>query len=177
MSNIVDVSASLLAFIPAFLFFGGSGFLAVYLCGIVLATRVKASRERIRHFNEGLAWLSQIAMCLMLGLLVTPSSLGATMLPALAVAAVLMFAARPIAVWICLAPMKFRHRERFYIGWVGLRGAVPIFLAIIPVISPGDVSVSFFNIVFVIVVASLVLQGWTIPASARWLRVTSQRDG
>ncbi len=168
--------AGALALFSATAMVGGSGFLAVYLCGIALATRVKASRERIRHFNEGLAWLSQIAMFLMLGLLVTPSELAATMLPALAVAAILMFVARPIAVWLCLAPMKFRHRERFYIGWVGLRGAVPIFLAIIPVISPGDVSVSFFNIVFVIVVASLVLQGWTIPASARWLRVTSRRD-
>jgi len=154
---------------------GGSGFLAIYLCGIVITTRVRGSRERIRHFNEGLAWLGQIGMFLMLGLLVPPSELGATMIPALAVAGVLMFVARPIAVWACLGPMRFRNRERFYIGWVGLRGAAPIFLAIIPVISPGSVSVGFFNIVFVIVVASLVLQGWTIPSSARWLRVSSQR--
>lgn len=168
--------AGALALFSATALVGGSGFLAVYLCGIVVTTRVKGSRERIRHFNEGLAWLSQIGMFLMLGLLVTPSLLGEIMVPALIVAVVLMFVARPIAVWACLAPMRFRNRERFYIGWVGLRGAVPIFLAIIPVISPGSVSVSFFNIVFIIVVASLVLQGWTIPSSARWLRVSTQRN-
>jgi cell volume regulation protein A len=168
--------AGALALFSATALVGGSGFLAVYLCGIVVTTRVRGSRERIRHFNEGLAWLSQIGMFLMLGLLVTPSELGSVMVPALIVAAILMFVARPVAVWICLAPMRFRNRERFYIGWVGLRGAVPIFLAIIPVISPGSVTVGFFNIVFVIVVASLVLQGWTIPSSARWLRVSAQKE-
>ncbi|MEM7446280.1 MAG: potassium/proton antiporter [Pseudomonadota bacterium] len=169
--------AGALAIFSATALVGGSGFLAIYLCGIVITTRVKRSGERIRHFNEGLAWLSQIGMFLMLGLLVTPTELSGIMIPALGVAAILMFIARPAAVWACLGPMRFRNRERFYIGWVGLRGAVPIFLAIIPVISPGSVNVSFFNIVFVIVVASLVLQGWTIPSSARWLRVSGQRSG
>lgn len=154
---------------------GGSGFLALYLCGIVLRAWVKYPSERIIHFHEALAWLSQIIMFLMLGLLVTPHDLGATLVPALMIAAVLMFAARPLAVALCLAPFGFSLRKIGYIGWVGLRGAVPIFLAIIPVISPGPTTESFFNVVFVIVIVSLLLQGWTIPLVARWLDVVQSR--
>ena len=86
------------------------------------------------------AWLSQIVMFLMFALLVTPSDLGATLAPALMIGAILMFIARPMAVFLCLLPFGFRPREHLYVGWVGLRGAVPIFLAIIPVISPGPVT-------------------------------------
>jgi len=150
---------------------GGSGFLAIYLTGLMLAWRLKPARERVVHFNEGLAWLSQILMFVMLGLLLTPSDLGSTLIPALGLALVLIFIARPLAVAICLTPFRFPWRHQLYIGWVGLRGAVPIFLAIIPVISPGPVTVTFFNIVVVIVIASLILQGWTIPLVARWLKV------
>lgn len=150
---------------------GGSGFLALYLCGIVLRSCIRYPAERIIHFHEALAWLSQIVMFLMLGLLVTPRDLGETLLPALIIAAALMFAARPLAVAVCLAPFGFSLKEIVYIGWVGLRGAVPIFLAIIPVISPGPTTEAFFNIVFVIVITSLLLQGWTIPLVARWLGV------
>jgi cell volume regulation protein A len=149
----------------------GSGFLAIYLCGAMLRACLRRPAERVTHFHEGLAWLAQIAMLVMLGLLFTPQELGAVLLPALAMAAVLLFVARPLAVLICLAPFRFPAREQLYIGWVGLRGAVPIFLAIIPVTSPGPMTVSFFNVVFVIVVTSLVLQGWTISAAARWLGV------
>ena len=88
-------------------------------------------------------------------------------------AAVLIFVARPLAVLVCLVPFHFQFREQLYIGWVGLRGAVPIFLSIIPVISPGPTTESFFNVVFVIVIASLVLQGWTIPVVAHWLGVST----
>lgn len=151
---------------------GGSGFLAVYLAGIVLADRLRVA-ERIAHFHDGLAWLCQIVMFTMLGLLVTPSDLGTTFMQAMAAAAVLMFIARPLAVILCLAPFRFPLRDQIYIGWVGLRGGVPIFLAIIPVISPGPVNVGFFNVVFVIVIASLVLQGWTMPIVARWLGVSA----
>jgi potassium/hydrogen antiporter len=153
---------------------GGSGFLAIYLCGVALRAWLRQPPERIVHFHEGLAWLAQIAMLIMLGLLVTPVELGAILLPALAMAGVLIFVARPLAVLVCLVPFRFPVREQLYIGWVGLRGAVPIFLAIIPVISPGPITVSFFNIVFVIVVVSLVLQGWTIALAARWLDVAAE---
>jgi cell volume regulation protein A len=152
----------------------GSGFLEIYLCGVTLRACLRRPVERIVHFHEGLAWLAQIAMLIMLGLLVTPAQLGTILLPALAMAGVLIFVARPVAVLLCLIPFRFRAREQLYIGWVGLRGAVPIFLAIIPVISPGPITVSFFNIVFVIVVASLTLQGWTISAVAGWLGVIAE---
>lgn len=148
---------------------GGSGFLAVYLCGVIMASRVDRAIERIQHFNEALQWLSQILLFLMLGLLVTPSGLIKTLPQALLIAVALMFVARPIAVLVCAAPLRFRLQESVFLGWVGLRGAVPIFLAIVPVITPGPVTVEFFNIVFVVVVASLLLQGATISASARWL--------
>jgi NhaP-type Na+/H+ or K+/H+ antiporter len=151
----------------------GSGFLAIYLCGVMLRAFLRRPAERIIHFHEGLAWLAQIAMLIMLGLLVTPAQLGPILLPAFAMAAVLIFVARPLAVLLCLLPFRFPLREQLYIGWVGLRGAVPIFLAIIPVISPGPITLSFFNIVFVIVITSLVLQGWTLSAAARWLGVAA----
>ncbi|GER06186.1 hypothetical protein GCM10007972_09110 [Iodidimonas muriae] len=148
---------------------GGSGFLAIYLCGLVVAGRMNGSINRILHFNEGLQWLSQIGLFLMLGLLVKPSALTATWIEALVIAAVLMFVARPLAVALCTGPLRFRTSEQLFLGWVGLRGAVPIYLAIFPVITAGPVTVEFFNIVFVIVVASLVLQGWTVAPAARWL--------
>jgi potassium/hydrogen antiporter len=155
----------------------GSGFLAIYLCGVALRAYLQRPSDRIVHLHEGLAWLAQIAMLIMLGLLVTPAELSGVLLPALAMAGVLIFVARPIAVLLCLLPFGFPFRQQLYIGWVGLRGAVPIFLAIIPVISPGPITVSFFNIVFVIVVVSLVLQGWTLSAAARWLGVAAAGPG
>lgn len=155
---------------------GASGFLAIYLIGLVVSWRVRHARERIIQFHEGVAWLSQILMFVMLGLLVTPSHLGPALLPALALAMVLMFVARPVAVLICLTPFRFPIRDQMFVGWVGLRGAVPIFLAIIPVVSPGPLTVTFFNIVFVIVMVSLILQGWTIARAAKRLGVEDQSE-
>jgi cell volume regulation protein A len=110
-------------------------------------------------------------MFLMLGVLVTPHDLADSLLVALVFAIVLMFVIRPLAVFLCLSPLCFNWRDQLFIGWVGLRGAVPIFLAIIPVISPGPVTAVFFNVVFVIVICSLLLQGWTISTVARRLGV------
>jgi len=153
---------------------GGSGFLAAYLVGLVLRDRLKPDiAERVLGFSEAMQWLSQIALFLMLGILVTPSALPEVWLNACLMAAVLILVARPVAVFGCLSWLKFSVREQAFISWVGLRGAVPIFLAILPVITPGPVTVGFFNIVFVIVVLSLVVQGWTITASARWLGLSS----
>ncbi|MDA0951981.1 MAG: cation:proton antiporter, partial [Proteobacteria bacterium] len=154
----------------------GSGFLAIYLFGIVVTARAPQAAARAAQFMDGISWLAQIVMFLMLGLLVTPHELRASALPALFIAAVLIFLARPLATLICLTPLKVPLRQQAYIGWVGLRGAVPIFLAIIPVISPGPVTAAFFDIVFVIVIASLVLQGWTIVPMARWLGVTGKDE-
>ncbi len=149
----------------------GSGFLAVYVAGIIVNAYTKDPLPRVINFHEGMAWLSQIGLFLVLGLLVTPRDLPADISSALIMAGVLMFIARPLAAIICLAPLKFSFREQLFIGWVGLRGAVPIFLAIIPVISPGPVNVHFFNQVFIVVIASLVLQGWTISFAAKKLGV------
>ena len=154
----------------------GSGFLAIYLFGIVVTARAPQAAARAAQFMDGISWLAQIVMFLMLGLLVTPHELRASALPALFIAAVLIFLARPLATLICLTPLKVPLRQQAYIGWVGLRGAVPIFLAIIPVISPGPVTAAFFDVVFVIVIASLVLQGWTIVPMARWLGVTGKDE-
>lgn len=150
---------------------GGSGFLAVFLCGIIVTDRATKQIERIVNFHGGMAWISQIGLFLMLGLLTTPADLSTNIGPALIMAAILIFVARPIATLVCLTPLKVPMRQQLFIGWVGLRGAVPIFLAIIPVISPGPVTVDFFEVVFIIVIASLVVQGWTITPMARLLGV------
>lgn len=169
-----------MALAGAFVIYGGtsmldgSGFLAIYLCGLIISAKLQRPVERVLHFNEGLQWLSQIALFLMLGLLVTPSALTASLLPALALAGVLMFVARPLATLVCTLPLGFSGKEITFLSWVGLRGAVPIFLAIFPVITPGPIQVEFFNIVFVIVVASLALQGWTVTLSARWLGLLAE---
>ncbi|WP_262690941.1 potassium/proton antiporter [Kordiimonas aestuarii] len=161
---------------------GGSGFLAAYLFGVTVANaggigaRAQASKDRTAHFHEGFAWLAQIAMFVMLGLLVTPSELHVMLLPGILLAIVLIFFARPAAVFLCLAPLGFTAREKLYIGWVGLRGAVPIFLSIIPVISDGPLTPHFFNLVFIMVVASLLVQGWSIGTAGRVFGVTLGQD-
>ncbi|MFD1378706.1 potassium/proton antiporter [Fodinicurvata halophila] len=112
----------------------GSGFLAVYLAGIVAGNKRLRANQLIRRFHDGIAWVCQIGMFLMLGFLVTPSNLLPDLLPAGLIALGLMFIARPVAVLLCLAPFNFSREERLFIAWVGLRGAVPIFLAIIPLL-------------------------------------------
>ena len=112
-----------------------------------------------------------MALFLMLGLLVAPSHLLKDIWAALAVAGVLMFVARPLAVMLSIGWMGFSFKENVFLSWVGLRGAVPVLLAIYPVITPGPVTIEFFNIVFVIVVTSLIAQGWTIVPLAHLLRL------
>ncbi|MBU6259141.1 MAG: potassium/proton antiporter [Burkholderiales bacterium] len=150
---------------------GGSGFLAVYLFGLILAKRAAARIPAALSAMDGYAWLAQAGMFLLLGLLVTPSALVTTAWPALGVACVLMFVARPLAVWLCLAPFRFRPHEVWFIAWVGLRGAVPIVLAIFPLIAGVSRAMLLFNVAFVVVLASLLLQGTTIGLVARRLRV------
>ncbi len=172
--SVLVLSGGLLLF-GATQWLGGSGFLAIYICGVIVSARIKRSEQRISNFHEGLSWMSQVLLFLMLGLLVTPHDLTAEAPAGILIAGILMFIARPLAVMLCLAPLGFSLREQIFVGWVGLRGAVPIFLAIIPVISPGPIAVDFFNEVFIVVIASLLLQGWTIPAAAKLLKVESGR--
>jgi cell volume regulation protein A len=150
---------------------GGSGFLAVYLFGLIVANRAAEIVAPTMAAMDGYAWLAQAGMFLLLGLLVTPSSLVGTVGPALAVAAVLMFVARPVAVWLCLWPFRFTPRETWYIAWVGLRGAVPIVLALFPLLAGVPRAEELFNVAFVVVLVSLLTQGTSIGWAARKLGV------
>lgn len=148
---------------------GGSGFLAVYVAGLVLAKRVSRGLYNLETFLDGIAWLAQIVMFLMLGLLVTPSELVPIAPAALLVGLALIFVARPLAVFVCLAPFRFAWREQVFVGWVGLRGAVPIILALFPWIAGLPDRQLYFNLAFFVVLLSLVLQGWTVAPLARLL--------
>ena len=149
----------------------GSGFLAVYLAGVVLGNRPARAFPSILSFHDAATWLCQILMFLVLGLLVTPSRLLGYLLPALIVAVFLIVIARPLAVWLCLWPFRFTAREKAFISWVGLRGAVSIFLAAIPTLSGVANAEIYFNVAFVVVFISLLVQGWTLTAVARGLDV------
>lgn len=164
------VSGGLVVF-AATTWLGGSGFLAVYAMGVIVGNRARRQVRSSLSAMDGYAWLSQAGMFLLLGLLVTPSSLLTTLWPALGVSLVLMLVARPVSVWLCLAPLRFPPREIAFISWVGLRGAVPIVLAVFPVMAGVPGAQTFFNVAFVVVLASLLLQGSTIAWSARRLGV------
>ena len=150
---------------------GGSGFLAVYLAGIVMGNRNFIQRRTLTRFHDGLGWLMQIAMFLTLGLLVFPSHLVPVAGTSIAIAAFLIFIARPAAVFASLAFSRMTVREKLFISWVGLRGAVPIVLATFPLLAGVSAAPAIFNIVFFIVLASVMIQGTTIPPIARLLRV------
>lgn len=150
---------------------GGSGFLAVYVMGVVAGNRAKRVVRSSLSAMDGYAWLAQAGMFLLLGLLVTPTDLLRTLWPALGVSLVLMLVARPVSVWLCLAPLHFPRREIGFISWVGLRGAVPIVLAVFPLMAGVEGAKTFFNVAFVVVLSSLLLQGSTIAWSARRLGV------
>jgi cell volume regulation protein A len=150
---------------------GGSGFLAVYLFGLVVAHRASEVVERALAGMDGFAWLAQALMFLLLGLLVTPSRLLENWLPTLAVALALMFVARPLAVALCLKPLRFSWQEIGFISWVGLRGAVPVVLALIPLMLAVPQARVLFDVAFVVVLASLVLQGSTMVWAARLFNV------
>ncbi|MCF3629005.1 potassium/proton antiporter [Thalassospiraceae bacterium LMO-SO8] len=150
---------------------GASGFLAVYIAGLVVGNRRHKATLLINRFHDGLAWLCQIIMFLILGLLITPSSLIPVILPAVAIAAALMFVARPVAVGLSLAAFRYPAREIAFVSWVGLRGAVPIFLGTIPVIAGVDDAETYFGVVYIVVMASLIVQGWSVGTVGRRLGV------
>ena len=152
---------------------GGNGFLAVYVAGVVMNTKVFVHKTSLARFHDGVAWLMQIAMFLVLGLLVFPHQLVAIAGIGLAIALFLIFASRPISVFLCLALSKLSVREKAMISWVGLRGAAPIVLATFPLLANLPEAVTIFNIVFFVVLMSALLQGTTIPAMARLLGVNA----
>jgi cell volume regulation protein A len=148
---------------------GASGFLAIYAAGVVLGNSRHREAVSIDRFHDGMAWLAQIALFLMLGLLVTPHDLLRGWDVALALSLVLMLVARPLAVALCLLPFRFTWQEIVFIGWVGLRGAVPIYLATIPILAGAPNATIYLNLAFVAVLTSLVLQGWSVAWFARAL--------
>jgi potassium/hydrogen antiporter len=152
-----------------------SGFLAVYLAGLVVGNRPTRAHGTVVVFLDAVTWLAQIVMFVLLGLLVWPMRLFENIFPALAVAVVLMFIARPAAVFACLAPFRFTWREKAFISWVGLRGAVGIFLASIPLLIGLPNAHLYFDVAFVVVLTSLLVQGWTIAAAARRLHIALPR--
>jgi cell volume regulation protein A len=151
----------------------GSGFLAVYLTGLMLGSASIPARQTIATFHEGMAWVAQLTMFLVLGLLVFPSDLGGVALEGTVLAVVLVFLARPLATVVCTAPFGYTAREQAVLGWAGLRGAVPVVLATFPVIDGIPRSHEFFNIVFFVVLLSTILQGTTFEPLAKRLGVTT----
>lgn len=150
---------------------GGSGFLAVYLAGLYAGNLPLKSKYSLRRFQAASTWLAQILMFLTLGLFATPSQFPSVLAPALVLAVVLTLLARPLSVLICLAPFRLPWREQLFVSWVGLRGAVAILLALLPIISGLEHANLIFNTVFLIVLFSLLIQGWTIGPVAKKLKL------
>ncbi|MBA2439989.1 MAG: potassium/proton antiporter [Thermoleophilaceae bacterium] len=151
----------------------GSGFISVYIAGLALGNARIPGRRTVVDFHDGLAWVSQIALFVTLGLLVNPGDFGAIAGDGLLVAAVLMLLARPAAALLSLLPAGFTVRESALVGWAGLRGAIPIVLATFPVIQGVEHAGSFFNIVFFVVLTSTLIQGATFDPLARVLGLTT----
>ena len=148
---------------------GTSGFLAIYIAGVITGATTHRAQREVVHFFEGFSWLAQIVLFLMLGLLVTPHYLLPFIADGIVIAIVLIVVARPVAVFACLLPFRFSLRESAFASWVGLRGAVPIYISIIPALADPGRDARLFAGVFIVVVVSLVIQGWTIGLAARLL--------
>ena len=148
---------------------GGSGFLAVYVAGLYAGNRKLRAATTLKRFQDGMTWLAQIIMFLMFGLLATPAEFPVILLPSLLAGVFLIVVARPIAVWLCLLPFRPPQAETAFIAWVGLRGAVSLLLALLPRMENLPNGQAIFNSVFVIVITSLIVQGWTIKPLARRL--------
>ena len=166
---VLSISAAMLTYGGTALL-GGSGFLAVYVAGVVMGSRSFHHKVGLIQFHDGIAWIMQIVMFLTLGLLVYPSELPYVAFSGTVLALVVIFVARPLGVFVSLLG-QFDVGKKLFISWVGLRGAVPIVLATIPLTEGVPDAHALFNVVFFIVLASVLIQGTSIAAVARWLRV------
>lgn len=167
----IAVLAAALAVFGATGAIGGSGFLAAYVAGLYSGNRPIAAKGNLRRFQSGVTWLAQITMFLVLGLLATPSQFAAIALQAVALALFLIFVGRPIAVWLCLLPFRYKTDQTAFIAWVGLRGAVSILLGILPLAHGLPSGQLIFDVAFIMVLTSLLVQGWTLGPVANWLRL------
>lgn len=149
----------------------GSGFLAVYIAGMIVGNNSIVHKKNIFRFFDGMAWVSQVIMFLSLGLLVYPSHIFSIFKAEISISLFLIFIARPVGVFIALLPFKYTWREKLLISWVGLRGAVPIILATFPLLAHVAQATWIFNVVFFIVITSALLQGWTIPFFTKLLKL------
>ncbi len=168
--SVVTIAAVMLAY-GATTVLGGNGFLAVYLAGVVSGNRTFIHKRSLKNFHEGLAWLMQIVMFLTLGLLVFPSELVPVIPEGLLVSIFLMGIARPLAVFVTLARTRLSWQQKAFIAWVGLRGAAPIILATFPLVAGLARADAIFNLVFFIVLTSVLVQGTSLTPVARWLGV------
>lgn len=176
LSFVISISAALIAYGLAELP-GGNGFLAAYVAGLVAGNRTYTAKRLVSTFQDGMAWLAQVVMFLTLGLLVAPTNLVDIVLPGLAITAILMFVARPLSVFICLAPFRqFGWRAKLFVSWAGLRGAVPIVLATFPMVAGVPGAFTIFNVVFFVVLISSIIQGPSIKWLAAKLDIASRPD-
>ncbi len=153
-------------------FLKGNGFLAVYIAGLIIGNNSFQHKRSTVNFFNGLTWLCQLLMFLTLGLLVNPSELLSVLIPGLIISIVMIFIARPISVFLCLLPFrKMGISSKIYISWCGLRGAVPIIFAILPLAENIPNARIIFNIVFLCTLVSLLIQGTSLPKMAKWLKL------
>ncbi|WP_294067045.1 potassium/proton antiporter [Proteiniphilum sp. UBA1028] len=153
----------------------GNGYLAVYIAGLVIGNSKFSHKRTSMKFMDGFAWMSQILLFLTLGLLVNPGELLDVLVPALIISFFLIFAGRPLTVFLTLLPFrKIGFKDKLYVSWVGLRGAVPIIFAILPLAEGIPHARWIFNMVFVITIVSLLVQGTSLPIVARWLRLSEK---
>lgn len=177
LAFVVSIAGALIAYGLAEVV-GGNGFLAAYVAGLVSGNRAYAAKKIVSTFQDGMAWLAQVVMFLTLGLLVAPTNLVDVVVPGLAITFILMLVARPLSVFLCLAPFRqFDWRSKLFVSWAGLRGAVPIVLATFPIVAGVSGAFAIFNIVFFVVLLSSLIQGPTINWMARRLGIGSREVG
>lgn len=176
LAFVISIAAALIAYGLASVL-GGNGFLAAYVAGLTAGNRTYRASTIVSTFQDGLAWLAQVVMFLTLGLLIAPSNLTGVIVPGLAITFILMFVARPVSVFVCLAPFRqFGWRAKLFVSWAGLRGAVPIVLATFPIVAGVPSAFTIFNIVFFVVLLSSVIQGPTINWLANRLGLRAEQD-